>query len=497
VSSQGSRSSAGPRDPATYATAAWLFLRLLGVIYFIAFWSLAVQVVGLVGHDGILPARLYMDGARAFVASEGIGVDRYRLLPTLGWISTSDAFLRACCYAGAALSILLVVGVAPVALLALVWFDYLSLSILCRAFLSYQWDALLLEAGLIAVFLAPPVWRERLVDRADPPRVVRWLMTWLLFRLMVGSGAVKLASGDPTWRGLTALTLHYETQPIPTPLAWYAHQLPIWFQQVSTAGVLAIELIAPWFALGPRGLRVVAFTLLAGLQLLIALTGNYAFFNVLSVALCVFLLDDRAFDRVFRRGATLSDEPPRTRSPERLALRTMAVWLFAVLTVPVSLMFFTGSIGLGLPLPLAGQIADVIQPFRSVNSYGLFAVMTTTRDEIVVEGSNDGERWEPYAFLFKPGDVNRRPPWVAPHQPRLDWQMWFASLASYADTPWFHNFCLRLLEGSPDVLTLMARNPFPDGPPKYVRGVLYRYHFGKTTWWTREQIGDYSPVMSR
>ena len=143
------------------------------------------------------------------------------------------------------------------------------------------------------------------------------------------------------------------------------------------------------------------------------------------------------------------------------------------------------------------EVADFISPFRSVNSYGLFAVMTTTRDEIVVEGSNDGERWQPYEFPFKPGDVNRPPPWVAPHQPRLDWQMWFAALASYADAPWFRNFCLRLLEGSPDVLALMPRNPFPDGPPKYVRGVLYRYHFGKTAWWTREQIGDYSPVMSK
>ena len=494
MSSQSSRRSADPRGAATYATATWLFLRLLGVIYFIAFGSLAVQVVGLVGHEGILPARLYMDGARAFVASEGIGVDRYRLLPTLGWISTGDALLRASCYAGAALSILLVVGVAPVLVLAMLWFDYLSLSIVCREFLSYQWDALLLEAGLIAVFLAPPIWRERPADRADPPPIVRWLMTWLMFRLIVGSGAVKLASGDPTWRGLTAMTFHYETQPIPTPLAWYAHQLPVWFQKVSTGAVLTIELIAPWFVLGPRWLRVIAFVLLAGLQCLVALTGNYAFFNVLAVALCLFLLDDRVFEQLMPAvGAGGRARPIAARKgPRHISAVT-----FAIVTVPVSLVMFTGSIGLALPLPFAGEVADIISPFRSVNSYGLFAVMTTTRDEIVVEGSNDGERWQPYEFPFKPGDVNRRPPWVAPHQPRLDWQMWFAALASYADAPWFRNFCVRLLEGSPEVVALMARNPFPDAPPKYIRAVLYRYHFGKTTWWTREQIGEYSPVMSR
>ena len=186
-----------------------------------------------------------------------------------------------------------------------------------------------------------------------------------------------------------------------------------------------------------------------------------------------------------------------------LALRTVAVWLFAVITVPVSLMMFTGSIGLALPLPLVAEVADFISPFRSVNSYGLFAVLTTTRDEIVVEGSNDGERWQPYEFPFKPGDVNRPPPWVAPHQPRLDWQMWFAALASYADAPWFRNFCLRLLEGSPDVLGLLGRDPFGGRPPRYVRALLYQYHFsdGATRrrdgiWWTRELVGEYLPAIS-
>jgi hypothetical protein len=477
-----------------------LFLRLLGVAYFTAFWSLAVQILGLVGHDGILPTRLYLDGARAFVASEGIGIDRYRLLPTLGWLSTSDAFLRGCCYAGAALSLLLIAGAAPLFVLPLLWFDYLSLSVLCREFLSYQWDALLLEAGLIAVFLAPAVWRDRAADRADPPRAARWLMTWLMFRLMVGSGAVKLASGDATWRGLTALTFHFETQPLPTPLAWYAHQLPLWFQKASTAAVFGIELIAPSFVLGPRRLRVIAFALLVGLQLLIALTGSYAFFNVLSIALCLFLLDDRVFERVAGQVGRLGQVGRAFQARPIAALkgpRHLATIAFAVITVPVSLMTFAGSLGVGFAPPFVRDAADFIAPFRSVNGYGLFAVMTTTRDEIVVEGSNDGERWQAYEFPFKPGDPNRRPPWVAPHQPRLDWQMWFAALTSYTDARWFHNFCLRLLEGSPHVLALMAFNPFRDAPPKYVRGVLYRYRFGRETWWTRERIGEYSPIMSR
>jgi lipase maturation factor 1 len=497
----------------TSSRVTWLFLRILGFVYFVAFVSFAVQAIGLIGHDGILPAQLYMDRARAFVASEHIGLDRYRLLPTLCWISASDGFLRMLCWGGATLAVLLIAGVAPIPVLLLLWIDYLSLSAVSREFLSYQWDALLLEAGLIAVFIAPPVLRERRGASLDPSRIGRWLMLWLMFRLMVGSGAVKLSSGDPTWRNLTALTFHYETQPIPTPLAWYAYRLPLWFQKASTAVVLAIELMAPWCVFGSRRWRIAGFTLLAALQLLIALTGNYAFFNILSVALCLFLLDDGAF----YWSARLSAERSSGRSPKGLALQRTATVSFAIVTVPISLMMFLGSLGIGFAPPLVGELADFISPLRSVNSYGLFAVMTTTRDEIVIEGSNDAVTWTEYEFPYKPGDLDRRPPWVAPHQPRLDWQMWFASLTTYDNAPWFQTFCRRLLDGSPEVLRLLARNPFPDRPPTYIRGVLYRYHFagGDTgtgfletrgnlsptaetcprCWWTRERLGDYSPVI--
>ncbi len=424
----------------------WLFLRLLGVIYGVAFASLSVQVLGLIGHDGILPASL------------------------------SDAMLRALSYGGVALAILLIAGIAPIPVLGLLWADYLTLSNVSREFLSYQWDALLLETGLIAVFLAPPVLRERHSEPTEPSGVARWLMIWLLIRLMVGSGAVKLTSGDPTWRNLTAMTFHYETQPIPTPLAWYAHHLPLALQKASTAGVFLIELLAPWCVLLPwRRVRMTAFVLLVGLQVLIALTGNYAFFNLLSVALCLFLLDENRF---------------------RWSRREYAPLAFAVVTVPVSLTMFFFAVGIDVVPPLVGPLYSVIAPLRSVNSYGLFAVMTTTRDEIVVEGSDDGVTWRAYEFKYKPGDVNRRPPWVAPHQPRLDWQMWFASLTTYENVPWYRNFCVRLLQGSPDVLQLLASNPFPNAPPRYVRGALYRYHFGKQSWWTRERIGEYSPTVT-
>jgi hypothetical protein len=468
--------------------------RLLGVVYFMAFWSLSRQVVGLIGHDGILPAHTYMDNVRAWASAEQLGFDRFRLLPTLCWISTGDAFLEALCAGGAALASLLVVGVAPGVVLPLLWLTYLSLSVVGQDFLSFQWDALLLEAGFLAIFIVPAVRRERLRDAADPPRLGVWLLLWLLFRLMVGSGAVKLASGDPTWRSLTALTFHYETQPIPTPVSWYAHHLPVWFHKASTAAVLGTELLAPLLILGPRRSRVLACVLLVGLQTLMVLTGNYAFFNLLAASLCVFLLDDRALARFWRA------RPVRAAS----RLRRGVVIAAAAVTLPTSALEFARTLGIDVTaLSPVTAIAALISPFRSVNRYGLFANMTTTRPEIIVEGSDDGLQWKRYDFRYKAGDLKRRPPWVAPHQPRLDWQMWFAALGGYETEPWFRNFCVRLLEGSPDVLRLLERNPFPGRPPRYVRAVLHRYRFSDVSarrdagvWWTDERLSDYSPVLS-
>jgi hypothetical protein len=458
----------------THAFSAWLFLRLLGAVYCCAFGSLAVQIAGLAGPSGILPSGL------------------------------SDAALRAICVSGVVLALALVAGILPLVSCGLLWIGHLWLSNLCGEFLWYQWDALLLEAGLLALLIAPITIRDRPSSPAPPPRVALWLFWWLLFRLMLGSGAVKLASGDPTWRDLTALSFHYETQPIPNPVAYYAHHLPAAVNEASTAITLAIELIAPLIMLGPRQCKCVAAILFVMLQLVIEFTGNFAFFNLLSIALCVLLIDDPAWSSVAQR---FRREIPH-RSPRAEAdrgIRQAAAVAAAVVIVPVSLFAFTSSLGILMPgWQIAAPMAEIVAPLRSVNSYGLFAVMTTTRPEIILEGSNDGVTWTAYEFKYKPGDVTRRPPWVAPHQPRLDWQMWFAALGRYPDNPWFGAFCRRLLEGSPSVLRLLARDPFAGRPPRYIRGVLYQYHFASIEahrrdglWWTRERLGDYSPVLSR
>ena len=353
--------------------------------------------------------------------------------------------------------------------------------------MGYQWDALLLEAGFLAILLG-----------SSP--IVIWLYRWLLFRLVFLSGVVKLASGDPSWRHFTALPVHYETQPLPTPLAWYMYQFPAWFQRGSVGFVFFVELVVPFLIFAPRRVRFFAARAIVVLQLLILLTGNYAFFNVLTISFCLFLVDDAFLRRVLPKlvgGLAFSAKIP---GKSYLSARGVC-GAFAALALFVG--SFQVARAFGVRWPVADAAIRSVSPFQIINSYGLFAVMTTTRPEIVIEGSNDGVNWQAYEFKYKPGDLSRRPAWVAPHQPRLDWQMWFAALGDYRSDPWIVRFMARLLEGSPQVLALLGRNPFATGPPHYVRAMLYQYRFTtpaerKNTgaWWKRELKGAYVPAVS-
>ena len=518
----------------TYFSTRWIFLRALGVVYLIAFVSLWTQVSGLIGHNGILPTDQFMSAAQQQCDLQGIGLDRFRLLPTLCWFNSSDGFLHVQCAAGAGLAILLIVGIAPAPCLALLWLLYLSLVTVGRDFLGFQWDNLLLEAGLLAIFFAPlqllPRWGALLgartalsassvasgladkavrapVQETPPSRIVLWLLRLLLFKLMFSSGCVKLLSGDPNWRNLTALTFHYQTQPLPTFIGWYANQLPLWFQKASCVAMFCIELGAPFLIFAPRRLRFCGGAAIAFLQILILLTGNYMFFNLLTLALCLLLLDDFALAKFappkFRRWFSLSLQPSAFSLHTLRWPRFITVPLASVVIVlslfQMRLMFGVRPVWL-FPVAVADEW---LAPFRSFNGYGLFAVMTTDRREIIVEGSNDGVNWLPYEFKYKPGNVDRRPVFVAPHQPRLDWQMWFAALGDAQQNPWFMNFCDRLLQGSPEVLALLDKNPFPNHPPRYIRAEFYEYRFtnfaerrATGAWWQRELLGEYLPPIS-
>lgn len=482
-----------------------IFLRALAVIYFVAFISLGTQIIGLAGRNGILPAEQLMAGAKQHFAAANIGLDRYRLLPTLGWFSASDGFLRFQCAAGAVLAVCVFIGIAPAPCLFLMWLIYLSLASVCGVFLGFQWDVLLLETGFLAVCFAPGrlwPWGQRARTESPPSRLVLWLLRLLMFKLMFQSGCVKLLSGDVTWNSLIALTVHYETQPLPTWIGWHAHQLPLWFQKTSCWIMFAIELVLPFLFFAPRRPRIFAAGAMALLEVLILLTGNYTFFNLLTLALCIPLLDDFFLTKLtpsrFRSRIT-----HHASSGPAFSRRFVTIPL-ALIVIPITALQLLGlfRVQSSLFAPVAA-VHQWLTPFRSLNSYGLFAVMTTSRPEIIVEGSEDGVTWLPYEFKHKPGDVNRRPGFVAPHQPRLDWQMWFAALGTAQQNPWFVNFCARLLEGSPDVLALLENNPFPEQPPRLVRAVLYDYRFTNRAerratgaWWKREERAFYFQPLS-
>ena len=490
------------RRPTYFLARCW-FLRTLGVTYLIAFVSLWVQVDGLVGGDGMSPVNQFLPAARA-----QIGPAAYTLLPTLCWFNATNVFLHYLCGIGVLFSLLLIFEIAPAVSLVTLLVFYLSLTTAGQIFFSFQWDILLIETGFLAIFLAPwRLWPRKLslpLASSNPAaapvsRAGLFLLKLLLFKLMLMSGVVKLTSGDDTWWNLTALDYHYWSQPLPTVFGWWADKSPEWFKHFSVAFCLFVEIIVPFFIWAPRRLRLLAAGLMIFLQVVIALTGNYCFFNLLTIALCLLLLDDSVVRTPLpgvrgQRGAL--------SLPDRLqAYVAIAV---IIVTFPINAwLIFSAFKPLTRPPHALANVYERLETLRIVNGYGLFRVMTKDRCEIVLEGSNDGIKWLPYEFKWKPGDVKCAPGWCAPHQPRLDWQMWFAALGTPRENPWLIGLIFRLLQGSHDVSGLLAHNPFPENPPLYIRAMFYRYRFTTVgelrqtgAWWKRQELREYLPTIS-
>jgi hypothetical protein len=550
---------------------------LLGLAATAAFVSWWVQMDGLVGSHGLVPAVDQLASIR-----QRFGDEAPWLAPTLAWLNASDAWLQVFAALGTLCAVALLLGVVPRLAACGVWLFYLSLVNVGGPFSNFQWDALLLETVLMSVFVLPMTRFDPPFADREPLGVGRWLVYWLLFRFMFASGWVKLASGDPTWENLTALRYHYETQPLPNPISYYMHALPEWAQRASCAGMFFIELAVPFlvFVWHPHARRA-AFALLAGLQLVIMLTGNYGFFNMLSIALCVPLLDDALLSKLMParwrsrlERAGFPKLPPRAlrRAGLGLALVAMSLgvalwtllapgqfsWRYLVcaggvawgavtayyaleelrrrrarrakrgkptsrerelralrrstsrglgslargLLLGLSTVAFVGGLSRELAEP-ARDFAPDLRGFRSLNRYGLFAVMTTERPEIILEGSDDGTNWKPFAFPYKPGALDQAPRWVPPgHMPRLDWQMWFAALGTYRQEPWLIRLMQQLAAG--DCRALPVDAAFPGPHPRRVRALVYRYHFttpderaSTGAWWRRESERLYAPSVQR
>lgn len=484
----------GPsKGPSRHHVVNWVFLRGLGLVSLVAFTSLRAQVLGLYGSRGLQPIRDVLEGARARRGHEP-SLGTYSQLPTVFWLGSSDRALLRACTVGQSLSVALMLGIAPRWVLGMLWASYLSFVSVGREFLAFQWDVLLLETSLCALLAAPPGLRPKL-GAWEPPGHAVLLLRWLAFRLHFQSGLAKLCSGDPTWRNGTACHYHFETQPLPTRVGWYAHQLPSSAHKVATAVVLCLECCVPFLAFAPRRLRRASYWLLAGLQGTIALTGSYGFFNLLTVVDMLWLLDDDAFRGVLKARPIARADGGRPRGYGRYVSGGAAGAIFLL-----SALAHAVTHGRRLPPRFLLQMTLPLSRLRSINTYGLFAVMTTERPEIIIEGSEDGVTWLEYRFRYKPTDPTVAPRWVAPHQPRLDWQLWFAALAS--PPRWFLQLLVRLLQASPDVLALL-RSPFGASRPRYVRALLYRYEMTDLetrrrsgAWWRREKLGTYFPAIA-
>lgn len=468
--------------PIRFTVTAWIFLRLLGLIYLAAFTSFGVQAQGLIGSEGLLPLQEYLAAL-----SEHLGGAAWYRAPNVFWLGAGDAFIRGAWIAGCVFSVSLACGLFVRLSLVALYVLYLSLFYAGQAFMTFQWDLLLLETGFLAIFLP-----------AGGP-VIPWLYRWLVFRFMFLGGAVKILSGDPTWDNLTALTFHFETQPLPTPAAWYAHHLPVWVLMGLAAATFIVELILPFLILAPRRLRMFAGWCFIIFQCAIIITGNYNFFNLLTICACLFLFDDTAVSSVLPARLSTRLEPLASRSPSVPA--AAALGLFAILILYVSSESIVRYLG-GDRDAQVSPVTRVLSPCQCVNTYGPFAVMTTRRHEIIIEGSADSINWREYAFRYKPGTVSKITGWIVPHQPRLDWQMWFAALSRPERQPWFRNLLARLLLASDPVVGLLESTPFSDAPPTAVRALFYRYQFTTPAersrsgnWWKRELVGEYHPAV--
>jgi hypothetical protein len=484
-------------DPPTPGPSYWLtrflFLRLLGLVYVVAFLIVVNQWDPLLGSRGLLPAAPFLDR----LAVRGHGLATFFSWPTLFWLDASDTAFHVAAYLGLGLSLALLFGFANVPMLGALWLLYMSFVHAGQIFYGYGWEILLLETGFLAIFLAP-LWRPWPFPRTTPPpAIVIVLLRWLTFRMMLGAGLIKLR-GDPCWRDLTCMLYHYETQPNPNPLSWYFHHLPAWFHHVEVLFNHVVELVAPFFVFGPRRARHVAGALIVLFQVLLILSGNLSFLNWLTIAIAVSCFDDSLLS-LFAPGRALSWIARQTAGAEEAKARRIVVIVLAVVIALLSINPVRNMLS-------PGQVMNTsFDPFELVNTYGAFGSIGRERYEIVLEGSDaespDGSaHWIEYDFKCKPGDPLRRPCWISPYHYRLDWQMWFLAMPGANTDAWFVHLVTKLLEGDARARALLAPGPFEDHPPRWIRARYYRYQLtrpGEPGWWRRTLESEYLPPLSR
>ncbi len=477
----------------TYWLTRFMILRVLGIVYAVAFLVAINEIIPLIGSNGLLPVGIFLQQVRDALGSTTAGFLR---LPSIFWFVHSDTALLAAAWIGFALSCVVVAGYANAPLLTILWFLYMSIVHAGQDWYGYGWEIQLMETGFLAIFLCPLIDMRPFPKRAPPFQVIV-LFRWLIFRIMLGSGLIKIR-GDEIWRNGTALYHHFETQPIPGPLSRWFHFLPHSFLKAGVWFNFLGEFIAPLFVFWPRIARQIAGSVIALFQVSIILSGNLSFLNWLTIIPALACFDDRFWGRLLPRGLVRKAE-----NAAKIAVPSRAIKITAwAVTIVVVLL----SVRPALNLLSAGQIMNTsYDPLEIVNTYGAFGTVGQERLDVVFEGTADEDpeqaRWKQYIYKGLPVALDKRPPQIAPYQLHLDWQMWFAAMGSPDEYTWTFNLVWKLLHNDRYTVSLFAGNPFPGTPPRYVRAVLYRYSFAtpgnpEGLWWNRDRLGLWLPAMS-
>jgi lipase maturation factor 1 len=501
----------------------WIFLRALGLIFFSAFYSLVYQAEGLIGPNGILPANNYLDTVSKFMH----GFSKFWFAPSVFWISSTDRALLVVCWVGMVASVLLFLNFCPRGMTVICFICYLSFVATLQDFSSYQSDGMLLEAGFLCIFYAPWGWRPRWGAFSPPSRVCTFLLLWVWFRIYFESGMAKMLGGDPEWRHLTAMYEYYQNGPLPTWIGYYVQHAPHWFHWLTALATLVMELGIVLMLFLPRRFRLICFFIVTPWEIGVISTANYAFLNYLVLALGFLLLDDKFLAwllprkwfpkyhiMVAMRGEDTREEQfgipsvPAKKVQNTFSRVAKTAWLVIAGTCFAWVFYATSAMLVGMlapEFPLWHWPVEIAEPSRIASQYGLFGVMTRGRYEIEFQGSSDGGKtWTAYPFRYKPQTLSEAPAIYAPYQPRFDWNLWFASLDGWRQYPFVLNTEEALLDGSPEVLFLFRNNPFPNGPPKEIRCVIWQYWFTSLAqkratgdWWTRKFLGLYAPTLIR
>ena len=457
-----------------YFLTRWCLQKGLAFLYCIAFLICINQYRALLGKEGIVPIERWIRKAR------------FWQVPSVFVFYCSDRFLQVLSWVGFFLSLLALGGFfeqyglfVSMGGWFLLWAIYQSFVNAGDVFYSFGWEILLLEAGFLAIFLGS--------NDVAPSVILIWLYRFLLFRVMLGAGLIKLRC-DSCWKDLTSLLFHYETQPLPGPLSRFFHRLPVFIHKSSVIFNHFIEVIIPFFFFWPGKMAAIAGGLTFFFQFMLVISGNFSWLNHITMVLCFACWNDLVLSWIFPFFRVVKQVNPNIYYDILTALLTLLIaWL---------------SLKPLRNLCSKRQVMNCsFDPLHIVNTYGAFGSVTRVRKEIIIEGTEDlviteNTKWLPYEFKGKPGDITRHPSQVSPYHYKIDWQMWFAAMSNYNLHPWFLPFIQKLLEGNLAVLSLLKTNPFPQKNPQFIRAELYEYHFSskkeeKEAFWLRKRLGPY------